>query len=111
MTYDYDDWQREMNTLNPLNKGDKSLPVLPELPDGYMPTTLTLSTIKEAYNRTPQDGRERHYHFCPTCNGWIAGLHNTVEHNSLSNQLSGRKGKAYHCCRCGRELWFDGAVA
>jgi len=49
------------------------------------------------------------YH-CRYCGGWIEGHPNQYEENSLG-PLSGRKGTASHCRRCGQEIAFFGMMS
>jgi hypothetical protein len=46
------------------------------------------------------------YH-CRYCNGWIKGEPNRFKENTIG-PLSGRKGTALHCIRCGNEIDFFG---
>lgn len=68
--------------------GDKSLPVYPECPEG------------EA-------------HHCHYCRGWIPGVPETREINTMSieHPLSGRRGTAFYCLRCGEEIDFIGEIS
>jgi len=89
---------------------DKSLPVLDALPNGVAERTRLFGP-REAWG-TPADGWFRRFHFCHHCGGWIEGDANEYHENTLdSAHLAGRRGKAYHCLRCGREIAFFGAVS
>lgn len=53
-----------------------------------------------------QPSQSPSYH-CRYCNGWIMGKCNKYKEDSIG-PLSGRKGTASHCIRCGTEIDFFG---
>ena len=44
---------------------------------------------------------------CRFCGGWIEGSPSEYREDSIG-PLSGRRGTARHCCRCGSEISFFG---
>jgi hypothetical protein len=81
---------------------DMSLPVFPELPDGFVENYIW-SFIKQI--RVARNGSDEPAFFCETrtCTGWILGEPTESEEYAI---LSGRSGTAYYCLRCGHEISF-----
>jgi hypothetical protein len=97
--------------LNTKIRGNMSLTVYKDLPTGY-----------EELNSRPLSGYRiarysisKYMYFChwKECDGWISGDPAEQEENTMSyhHPLSGRKGTAFVCRRCGREIGFSGMLA
>lgn len=50
------------------------------------------------------------FHYCAQCDGWIDGRANRFREDTLG-PLSGRRGTAEHCLRCGHCIGFFGEVS
>ena len=50
------------------------------------------------------------YYKCQFCKGWIEGRPRRYQEDTLA-PLSGRRGTAEHCLRCGREISFFGVMS
>jgi hypothetical protein len=82
---------------------NESLPVLSEPPNGTRQSIFGPDFI---FNEAGQV-----FYECCFCKGWIEGSPNEYRQNTLSGRLSGRKGIAYHCIRCGNEIHFEGMLS
>jgi hypothetical protein len=92
------------------NPHDESLPVLKELPDGFVAReTLFKSQLQETNSRII-DGKYVMYHYCKHCEGWIIGHPYTYDVNNIRPR-SGRRGHCYSCARCGEEIAFNGIMS
>lgn len=74
--------------------------VLPRLPDGAVPF-MGEGKVQLALYKQTRD------HWCPTCEGWIAGDPITTFEQE-QGILCGRQGTVYYCRRCRTELGFMG---
>ena len=71
----------------------------------------SLSDVREANGINPQ-GVVVNFTFCKHCGGWVEGF--PVERRVDTfrpHSLAGRRGIAYICPRCDKELKFWGAVS
>lgn len=49
---------------------------------------------------------------CPHCGGWVRGLPKAYHVNTLNVAAgTGRQGWVENCCRCGREISFQGQTS
>jgi hypothetical protein len=74
--------------------------LLPRLPEGAVPFLGEAHVQLAIYRQT-------RYHWCPVCDGWVAGDPITTFEHEHGN-LCGRHGTSYHCRRCRTELGFIG---
>lgn len=51
-----------------------------------------------------------YYYHCHWCKGWIKGRPNEYREDTIG-PLSGRRGTAFYCIRCGNEIGFSGMVS
>lgn len=84
---------------------DPSLTVHDDLPREFAERALSFGYL-EAEARNPF----RTMYFCRKCEGWIEGHPNSYREDTMA-PLSGRRGTAYHCRRCGEEIAFTGMVS
>jgi ribosomal protein L40E len=85
---------------------DMSLAVEDDLPREFQERKLSIGGVLEADARNPY----RVMYFCRKCEGWIEGRPNAYREDTMA-PLSGRRGTAYHCRRCGTEIAFSGMVS
>ena len=93
---------------------NRNLPVLTELPsdaklDYGERSASRIITQPDDKGKMAAVGWE-YFHFCRKCKGWIPGKANSFHENTLG-VLSGREGIAYHCQRCGKEIYFFGKIS
>lgn len=85
-----------------------SLPVLTEKPDGREMPFLGPKVIWSRNEVRPL----KHWYFCPHCKGWIEGHPADQDVNDLDGRRrAGRRGTAYFCIRCTREISFSGMMS
>lgn len=79
-----------------------------DLPAGIIERSRS-GGLRIAYGLTA-DEKVLHFHYCEECGGWVEGYENHYNENSLG-YLSGRRGHAYYCARCGECISFNGIVS
>lgn len=86
---------------------DMSIQVFKDLPEGY--TEEDKGFFAQSF-RIAKTEKYSFAYFCnhKECKGWILKLPNEYEENTIDGFLSGRKGTAFYCVRCGNEIGFEG---
>lgn len=86
-----------------------SLKVIEQLPEGYEEDRLFSFAGVKVYRKS---GSYDYLTKCHRCKGFIEGLPNEFQVNTLDTRhLAGRQGTEYYCQRCGSEIGFIGMMS